>query len=269
MMKNTQDIIRKWYRLLGFPGKYDRAFEAALIEYDIPEDTCIETYDLTEKDGKKNLLSFLFMCEHTEQLYREKEIDREILIATLRDLLVLTDTFYDTGKELYLGELEWLKLHLTCRLFKLGRLQFAFGEAEADSPSRGLVKGEPVVEVHIDATAPLLPAECDRSFAQAEAFFPKYFPDCRFRFYSCASWLLAGELEGLLPDESNIMQFRRRFDIIGEQEKDDILQYVFLWNTTRETIADAVPRTSFAKAVKQQALEGKTFHVGCGLIPHP
>ena len=32
-----KEIIRKWYKLLEFPQKYDEEFEKALNEYELPE----------------------------------------------------------------------------------------------------------------------------------------------------------------------------------------------------------------------------------------
>ena len=69
---------------------------------------------------------------------------------------------------LYLGELNWLKRHLSMKLFKLGRLQFAFGEAICDLAEKNIKKGDNVIEVHIPAAGHLLKSECEKSFEKRQ-----------------------------------------------------------------------------------------------------
>lgn len=263
---DTKQIIRKWYSLLEFPKKYDEAFEEALGSFIISENTCIENYDFKSTEGAKNLLSYLFMCEKTEQLYREKGLSREVLIDTLKDIRVWTDIYCDTGKFFYLGELGWLKHHLTCELFKLGRLQFAFSTAHCDYAAYGLKKGAPIIEVHIDKNGPLLPEECDSSFAKAGQFFREHFPEYHYKAYTCHSWFLGSNMSRLLPENSNILKFSRRFDIILEEPADDILRYVFKWDTTRENLSDEKPDTPFKEKIIKDVQLGRTFYIGYGAI---
>ena len=267
--QDPEQIIRKWYRLLDFPEKYDHELNRSLQDIHIPETTCIESYDLQSEDGARNLLSFLYMCEKTDQLYTEKGISRDILISTLKDIRVLTDTYDDAGKPFYLGELDWLKLHLSGKLFKLGRLQFAFGNALCSSPLHGLKKGEPVLEIHIDNTRPLLPSECSESFLLAGEFFKNHFPEYRYRYYTCESWLLGSSLAPMLPENSNIMKFRHRFDLISEVPSDDILRYVFHWNTKRDRLPQETAGSSFAETVKKEILNGGRFYIGYGILSDP
>ena len=62
-MQNTKAIIKKWYERLGFPKEFDAEFYIALDNIEIPEDVTIETYDKNTDDGKRHLLTFLYLCE--------------------------------------------------------------------------------------------------------------------------------------------------------------------------------------------------------------
>lgn len=263
---DTKEIIRKWYGLLEFPERFDSDLQKALEEYTVSGDTRIETYDVSCPDGTRNLLSFLYMCEETEKLYLRKKIDPQILTDTLKDIRIWVEMCEKYGKRFSLEETGWLAHHLSGELFKLGRLQFAFGKALCDAPSRSFRKGDPIIEVHIDNSSPLQPSECEESFRAAAAFFRTYFPEYRYRAFTCHSWLLGSSMTELLPEKSNILRFRERFDIIEEEPADDIIRYVFRWNSTRDSLLSEEPENSFAKAVKEKALKGGVFFIGYGIL---
>ena len=266
MDQNVQSIIEKWYRLLRFPPKYDAEFYGALEEICIPVDSSIETYDVREQDGKKNFLSYLYFCEKLEQRYAQQGIDNAILMDTLHDLVLWTDTWSGLKGQLYLGELAWLKHHLSMKLFKLGRLQFAPGGAEMDVPRLGISKGDPMMEIHVPAVGPLDPAAVQDSVERAKAFFAKYYPEYAYRYFTCHSWLLDTSLKELLGDDSNIIRFQNLFDVVHEDPSDAALRYVFQWNTTKENVGEMECTSSFAKKVKERAMAGRDFYVSYGII---
>ena len=164
----TSPIIDKWYKKLEFPKIYDREFYSALDKIRISDAISIETYDVCSMEGKRNLLSFLFMCEGLAHKYREKGIGEEILLATLSDLVIWTKTWSDLKSELYLGQLDWLKRHLEMRLFRLGRLHFCMGQAECDIPWRGVNAGDNILEIHIPEGEPLSKEACLKSIETAK-----------------------------------------------------------------------------------------------------
>ena len=97
------------------------------------------------------------MCEELEKKYAEKGIPESVLLDTLSDISIWLDTWSDLKGETYLGELGWLQRHLKMDIFRIGRLQFAFGTCEVDSPDQGICKGDPIIEVHIPADGPMSP----------------------------------------------------------------------------------------------------------------
>lgn len=262
----TKSIIEFWYKKLNFPKRYDGEFYRALEEIDIPADSRPEEYDVTCEDGKRNLLAYLYFCEELRRRYEEKGIAEDVLLDTLSDLVVWTDVWTELKGELWLSELYWLNFHLGMRLFKLGRLQFCLGESKHDVPTHDLAKGESVVEVHIQAVGPLKREDCLESLARAREFFAKYYPEHTYRCFTCHSWLMDRKLDEVLSPDSNIIRFRDLFDIVHEQPSDAILKYVFKWNTTAETLADAPAASGFARRVKERRLAGEMFNESFGIL---
>ena len=262
----TRRIIESWYKALGFPRRYDEEFYEALNTLPISDTITIETYDLNEQDGKRNFLSFLYFCEALKAKYEELGIGNDILMDTLRDLLRWTDVWSDLKGELYLGELLWLSFHMRGTLFHLGTLQFAMGKAHYDCPDKGLTKGDPVIEVHIPAGTDISKEQCDRSFALAKAFFAEHFPEYEYRYFTCHSWMLGSTLNELLNPESKILAFQKRFDVVHEDESEDIIRFVFRWDATREALTSLEATTGLMRRVKERALAGETFYASLGLI---
>ncbi|MBE6933989.1 MAG: hypothetical protein E7462_02915 [Ruminococcaceae bacterium] len=263
---NTQKIIEKWYLKLGFPKDYNVEFYKALETYPISDTVTIDTYDLNCEDGKQNLLSFLFMCESLEELYRKHGIEENILIDTLQDVVRYTKIWTEVKGTLYLGELMWLKRHFEGILFQLGRLQFCMAPAHRGIPEKGISEGTPVLEIHIPDEGPLTPGAVDTSIAAARTFFAAYFPAYSYQGITCHSWLLDPTLKEFLKPDSNILAFQNRFQTFFRMESDGLLRYLFKWDTTRTNLQDFQPTSGFAAKIKDSILSGKTFYTVTGLL---
>lgn len=262
----VKGIINGWYERLALPKEYRAEFERALAATPISDALEAGTYDADEPDGKRNLLSALFMCEKLSDRYRERGIGEDVLLATLSDIGIWLDVWSELKGELYLGELNWLCRHLDMKLFRLGRLQFGFGRCEHDCPSWGLKKGDPVIEVHIPADGPILPEECEASLVSARKFFAEYYPEYRYEYFTCHSWLLDPTLKKLLRDNSNIIRFQDMFQNAANDPSDAILRYVFKWNTTARNLKYAPVLSSLARDVKEHFLGGTQFYESLGII---
>lgn len=264
--EKTKATIRKWYDRLDFPSCYDAEFENAVNTVTVPDGTAVEEYDKECKDGKKNLLSFLYMCEEAERRAKERGISDEVITDTLNDIVVWTEEWSGIKGELYLGSIGWLSNHLKGRLYKLGRLQFCMERSERDIPSYGISAGDNVIEVHIQGKGRLDIEECERSFEKAKEFFARYFPEHRYSVFTCDSWLLDPTLSEYLSPESNIIRFGNMFDRVGSEESNALIKYLFPHDMTEERLPDAAPTSSLAAKVKDAILSGKSFNQTLGVI---
>jgi len=259
-------IIEKWYRKLSFPKQYDKEFKEALQTIKISDAITIDAYDIESKNGQRNLLSALFMCETLEDRYAQRGIPEKILKDTLSDLVIWTNTWSNLKGELYLGEMSWLKYHLNMQLFRLGRLQFCMGKSERDIPKKNIKAGDNILEVYIPEGEPLSQDLCYKSFETAKIFFKKYFPEFEYKGFTCRSWLLDASLEQFLKPDSNILQFGRMFEVIHTEESDSILRYLFRWDITRNAIKQAVPYNSFTDSVKRHVMKGGACYEVLGIL---
>ena len=264
--KEVSEIIEKWYKALELPNYFDKEYYYALENIPVSDAITIENYDYTETDGKRNLLSYLFLCEKLKEKYAKKGISEEILIDTAKDLVIWTDTWSDLKNTLYLGELSWLKNHLSGKLFKLGRLQFCMNQAKHDAPEVNLFKGDNVIEVHIPACGPLDYDECVSSINKAKEFFAKHFPEYDYKCFTCHSWLLDETLKEILRENSNILKFQTLFNIVTQEEDDAILRYAFRWNTNRFNVKYLYPTNSFLTGIQKRISSGGSFYCGLGII---
>lgn len=262
----VKEIIAKWYETLKFPHVYDKEFRRALAEIPVSDAITLERYDSDCLDGRRNLLSFLYLCEEVRKGYEKKGIPEEIMLDTLNDLVIWTEEWSNVKGTLYLGELDWIKRHMSMNLFRLGRLQFAMGKAEHDIPKFGVKKGESVLEVHIPENGSFTPEECEASFEKAKKFFATYYPEFEYKCFTCHSWLLDPTLKEFLSPESNIIKFQDRFTRVHDDVSEAILRYVFQWNTTSVNLKQAVAASSFAAKIKKAVMSGKTFYETFGAI---
>lgn len=262
----TAPIIEKWYKKLNFDSKYDAEFYNALRTIEIPVDTSIETYNLDCADGKKNLLAFLYMCEALQEKYAEHGISNEILLDTLSDIVRWCDEWSEIKGELYLGEIGWISRSMNFYLFKIGRLQYCMHSVTEKFTKFGMKMGEYFIGVHIPPTGPLKIDEVKASLDRARAFFDQYFPEVKYTYFSCLSWLLDDTLKEMLPKDSNILKFAELFTIVDNAPSDEILHYVFGRSTNRDNIHSRSCRSAFAQKVKTAIVDGKVFYEPRGLI---
>jgi hypothetical protein len=71
--------------------------------------------------------------------------------------------------------------------------------------------GDPVLGIHIAAIGPMDHAQCGESMSRALEFFPRCFPERKFKAFVCGSWLLDSQFEDWLPRDSNIVRFLSEF----------------------------------------------------------
>lgn len=266
MPQDKKSIIQKWYNKLCFPKKFDSEFFSILNSVVLPDEINVQTYDVNYPNGERNFLAVLYMCEQAQNLALKKHIPQEIIDDTLADIVTWTNTWSSINGSLFLKELSWLFRHLNGKLYRLGRLQFEMSQAHVDVPEFGVIKGENVIDVHIPEGGKLSPTECDISLDNARKFFDKYFPEYKYKVFTCHSWLLDKTLTKYLPQSSNILHFSNRFKKVEEDNSYDVLKYVFNWNITPETLPNAIAPSTFAEKIKIAFLQGEQFHTTLGLI---
>ncbi|HEX2222161.1 MAG TPA: acyltransferase domain-containing protein [Candidatus Limnocylindria bacterium] len=182
----------------------------------------------------------------------------------------------------------WLTGHFRGAIYRLGRLQFErfridpgrsgagpmfwYDDADAGRLGPGFRRGDPALSIHVPEDGPLSPDACDRSLAWARDFFPRHFPEERFRIAVCTSWLLDDQLAEVLPANANIVRFQRRYRLVPGALPDDesVIRFVFRREAPR---VDELPRrTRLERAIVDGLRAGRHCHSRTGwleLLPPP
>ncbi len=82
-----------------------------------------------------------------------------------------------------------------------------------------LAPGDDSLEVHIPAGSKMDHDACTDSFAHALDFFPSRFPDKHLKAFTCYSWLCDPSLPLIMPPETNLARFQRRFYVLPREGK--------------------------------------------------
>lgn len=129
-----------------------------------------------------------------------------------------------------------------------------------------LAPGDPVLQLHIPDGSPMDFDACGDSFRQALEFFPRHFPDHRFRAFACSSWLLDAQLQHLLPPASNLVRFQREMYLLpAPGDGRSTLERVF--GGVPERIDRAPQRTTLQRALVTHLASGGHLRGGrCFLL---
>ena len=114
--------------------------------------------------------------------------------------------------------------HWQGSLYELGRLQFELIRTPAGSRRRAALpeplRDEPwLLRIRIPQTRPLSARAVDESLMAARPFFAKHFGEglegYEPRFALCTSWLLDPHFADVLPHDTHVVRFQRRFTAFG------------------------------------------------------
>lgn len=209
---------------------------------------------------------YLAALADVRRFHVERHIPAEISWATLADLgrnLVRDRLLLGDGGLRTSG---WLTLHFRGALYQLGRLQFNRMTVHAGHVADAFREGEPAVGIHIPESGPLTPDACDEALAQAATFFARYFPETPTHLAICTSWLLDPQLADYLAPESNIIQFQRRFTLVGEGHDGDANVLRFVFHRIAPDIDDLPQRTTLERAIVSHLRAGKHWQDRTGWL---
>lgn len=162
---------------------------------------------------------FTLLAVNAYDEYQKRGISDTIYFDTMHDLAIWAENCHTATGIWGISEIEWLPLHIKLQIFRLGRLQFQPMSFSCDSAdikrtnavSIPVANGTDVLNVHIPRGTRLLPEDCEKAYLAAAEFFQKEHP-----VFVCCSWFLHSSLKILLPQESNLLEFQRRYHIFGE-----------------------------------------------------
>lgn len=214
----------------------------------------------------------LGVTSRTEARHAALGIDPEITNATLWDIGQQVALHQEIHGEPGMRKGFWITHHLASHLFRLGRLQHQ--RSRVAHPRGPLREGDAVIDLHIPEDGRLSPESCDASTSRAVDFFARYFPSDEARWFTCNSWLLDPQLATLLPPESNIVQFQRRFERPSEEgpgSSGSVFEFVFHRPDLDPAESPDIPglpcRTPLERAIVEHYRGGGRIYATFGWMP--
>lgn len=166
---------------------------------------------LKTKSPMMALAVILKLAVDVKAQYDEAGIDEKIYYDTMSDIKIWCEKTGNKGIREYM----WLRNHVKFELFRLGRLQFQLYECKNKTLLYNKLPfryGDKLINVHIPEGEKLTGDKCEESFTMAGEFFAKYFPDYKYEYYLCESWLLFEGNREFMRDDSNIVKFMDMFE---------------------------------------------------------
>ena len=246
--------VESFYRSPGFDSLVP--LMEGLKRMETEEQTREELGRRLGEDPKKiGMLTCMLACAADQhKWYQEKGISDRVFFDTMGCFTRFIEECREiTGSPAFDREW-WTARQISGELFRIGTLEY-------EMKNNG---GRPVISMHIPSDAVLTAGSCDSSVGEARIFFAEHFPEYGDRDYICHSWLLAPELKQLLPENSRILAFQRKFRMIEvNYQEDDYIQWVF--KTRGIPTADLPEKTLLQRNMKRYLLEGGKVGEGLGI----
>lgn len=243
-------------RLDALAGEIDLAALSPCLEQLQDIRTAPEAYEhlqkhfQTDRDNLRMLFCQLECACRIYDRYQEMHIDDAIYRDTMKCFSRFLAECQRKNGRMFFDRGWWTYRQISMSLFRIGSLEYEFPPAAE--------KG--CIAVHIPSDADLSKESVDASLAEAGTFFSTKYPDYEYDRYTCDSWLMSPVLSTLLPEDSNIVSFQRRFSITGVCDEDSgCLEWLFC--SPRTTDFESLPEdTSLRKKAKALLLSGG--HIG-------
>lgn len=221
--------------------------------------------DCLAKENDLMRLAVVLNClNDTKEIYKTHGIGDDIFWDTAGDIKIWCENNQNKGLKNY----RWLTNHLKGELFRIGRFQYQIYTCcnhTIDYSKLPFGLGEKVIYIHVPQGEKLIYDDCIKSINNAKTFFKIYFPDYKFKYFFCESWLLYERNADFMKKESNILKFASLFDIAySVNEQSQAIERIF--GEKREKAADYPEKTSLQKAAKEYIQNNNTLGLGIATI---
>ena len=184
----------------------------------------------------------------TREHYRKRGISDEIFLDTMGCFNRFVREHKESCGTYGFDRWWWTGRQLSMELFRIGALEYELADGD--------------IAVHIPSDADLSEGALDRSFADARIFFKEKLNESGD--FVCTSWLLSPVLEQLLPSDSKILGFQRRFTLEGVEDSEEYKVWLF---KNPSLLPENFPEnTTLQRNAKAFILSGGKIGAGTGRI---
>lgn len=241
--------------------KYEKYIEGLMCATDYAKAYEALKAEIGEDAHERTMLCIeLVSAVRAHANYVARGISDEIYFETMKVYTRYAQEYLDTYGTWGFDRGFWVPRHSALTIFRLGTLEYEYTS----------VRGEQVIYVHIPGDAVLTDEKMDESVAFAREFTGRYYPERAECKMITETWLIAPRLRPLLREDSRILKFMNRFEIVDESSSEGALR--FLFNQPRviplcEVDVDALPGdTSLRRAVKELYKSGVGLGQAYGIL---
>ena len=201
-----------------------------------------------------------FACDAYDD-YLSQGLTREIYFDTFRDIEYWCANCFDRYGEYGIADYEWIAKLMAPEVIRLGRLEYEAVTLKRDIsvPDLFLPKGKKIIFVHIPQGSRLDDESVGESLKTARQRYGVG------EVFACYSWLMYPGIMNIIPRNSNIALFQKRFDIKGADENDrQAEERVF--GQALDDPAHYPERTALQRNMKQYLLSGHSLGCGFGIL---
>lgn len=167
------------------------------------------------------------------------------------------------------SQMIWGSFFMKGNLIQIGRLQYEIDVKNFDKLDKYFEEKPHYIYIHIPRDQNLNEKDVDKSLNLVDNCIRKYYSELKDEKlgYYTQSWLLSPEIKTILPDDSNIIKFQDKFNIIEYEENiSDFLNFVFDVVMREINYKDLPEETILQKELKKKLLNNETLHLGLGFL---
>jgi hypothetical protein len=206
-------------------------------------------------------------------------VDRSVTVATLADVGVQVGRSRRMFGRLSVETASWVATQFRDGLFWVGGLQLEpallvnqggvewYSEREARSWGAGFAPGGRCLRLHIPSGG-LDPVSVEAALAGARPFARAHLGMDPV-VATCSSWLLDPVWAEVLGEESNIVRFQRRFELVGQGVPGESDVFRFVFGMPEVDVAAAPCGTRLERAVVERLRSGGELRVRTGWLRLP
>jgi len=208
-----------------------------------------------DSDGFKILWELLnIVSNYSYEKYLCKNIPQDIFIETMKICTRFLNEHYKTYGTYKFVWAWWLPREISLCEYRIGALEYEFVDGENRE-----------ISMHIPSDADLKKESVLQSLNDFYCFRDTYFPEWKNVRMVCDSWMLAPALEELLSESSNVLSFKRMFEI--EHANEDAMWFMGFIYPGYGVVDENLPETtSLQRKMKKHLLEGKKVGVAKGYL---
>ena len=216
------------------------------------------------------LLVLMETCDKMEKNFESLGFSEQNFLDTVKDFQYKTRECFELDGVYGISPFSaWYQKIYDGEIITLGRLQYQIKRSEYSKftvDGIEVLEGDPVYNLHIPSSGPLLPEDVTESFRMACEFFDERVSGKLI--LTCSSWLLYPPYkERVFANGSNLWSFADRFHIVSRQETEKFGNAWRVFATRDVSDLSALPAdTSLRRSFIRYMREGGTHGSGFGVI---